>query len=662
MIRTLLIDNYDSFTFNLFQLLAEVNGCEPTVIKNDELTWDRIDSGSYDNIVLSPGPGSPDHPKRFGICADAIRHAKVPLLGVCLGHQGIAHHLGGKIAHAPTPMHGRRSDILHNGSGVFHGLPNPLSATRYHSLIVTELPPNFVQTAWTRDGLNMALAHRDQAIFGVQFHPESICTQAGKQLLENFANITRRHRPRRPTVVSSWSPRPIPTPQKLSLHTRKLDFFPNPESAFITLYANRTSTFWLDSASEGRFSYMGEGPTIGGNQDLLDPLNHDLHNHRTQADTPFDFLGGYVGYFGYELLSGEGDSATPGSILIRPQHYIVFDHLEKHLWLVSTADDAASWMDQTEAALRSLPSSIPAPQCQEQHVDLTLRHPPEEYLKQIERCRHYLIDGESYELCLTNQLTAGAKVDPLSYYRNLRRLNPAPYAAYFNFGDFAIACSSPELFLHVDRQQRVESKPIKGTARRSADPAEDELLKSHLARDEKTQAENLMIVDLLRNDLGKVCEIGSVHVPSLMQIETYATVHQMVSTVAGKLTPDCSIVDCIRAAFPGGSMTGAPKIRSMQLLRELEQGPRGIYSGAIGYLSYSGTAKLNIVIRTAIIHKDQITLGSGGAIVAMSDPQKELEEMLLKLEPTLQALAQTVGRPLKLPALAAVRLPPDRPA
>jgi para-aminobenzoate synthetase len=266
----------------------------------------------------------------------------------------------------------------------------------------------------------------------------------------------------------------------------------------------------------------------------------------------------------------------------------------------------------------------------------------EQYLADIARCQAALAAGESYEICLTDQISTPASPHPFELYRVLRATNPAPFAAYLKLGKLTVLSSSPERFLSVDRARRVQARPIKGTTSRSRDPVLDAALRDGLARDEKTYAEHLMIVDLLRNDLGRVCEVDSVRVPELMVVEPYTTVHQLISTVTGVLERGRTSVECVRACFPGGSMTGAPKLRTMEIIDDIEREARGVYSGAIGYFGLDGVVDLSIVIRTIVMRPGATTIGAGGAIVMQSDPGEEFAEIMLKARAPMAAIARTV--------------------
>ena len=270
-------------------------------------------------------------------------------------------------------------------------------------------------------------------------------------------------------------------------------------------------------------------------------------------------------------------------------------------------------------------------------VDLT------DYRQRIVQAQQEILQGETYEVCLTNQFSGDGAIEPWPVYRALRARSPAPYAAYLKTPELAVLCASPELFLRIGADGVVESRPIKGTAGRGDDALDDERIKGTLSADEKTRAENLMIVDLLRNDLNRVCDVDTVHVPGLFDIETYATVHQMVSTIRGHLRAGLGPVDCVRATFPGGSMTGAPKERTMRILDGLEDTARGVYAGSFGYLSLNGTAQLNIVIRTIVSASGRVSIGTGGAIVALSDPDEEVNEIILKARAPAEVLAQCGG-------------------
>jgi para-aminobenzoate synthetase len=686
--KTLLIDNYDSFTYNLFQLLAEANGDEPIVVRNDAAGWDELERLDFDNIVISPGPGTPEHDGDFGVCAQAIREATAPLLGVCLGHQGLSWIAGGNVRPAPEVMHGRISAVLHEESPLFAGIPREFQAVRYHSLCVEQpLPEELEPIAWTSDGVLMAVAHRTRPQWGVQFHPESICTDYGRKLLANFRDLTseRAASANGARTASATKPLAAEPPAtaasraKLVLKVKRLDTLYDTERAFVNLYGDAETAFWLDSSKvdeRARFSFMGAagGPLAAvidydvhsgelrvvrgdGEQELLsesifDYLSREMRRMRYLShDLPFDFNCGFVGYFGYELKADcEGNDAyratMPDAAFVFADRLIAFDHLEQCTYVVCVADpgrveECDRWIAETSLRLASL-APLSAPEWDgaalEQPVAFHLSRSHAQYLEDIATCKQRLIEGETYEICLTNKITADVEVDPLALYRTLRRVNPAPFSAYLRFGESAVLSSSPERFLSVGRDRWVEAKPIKGTCPRGKTPAEDVHLAEELRSDEKSRAENLMIADLLRNDLGVVCEVGTVHVPNLMHIESYETVHQLVSTVRGLLREDVEPPDCIRACFPGGSMTGAPKKRTMEIIDELEREARGVYSGAIGYLGLNGACDLNIVIRTLVVERDRVTLGVGGAIVMQSDAEEEYQETLLKARAPMRAI------------------------
>ena len=619
MPRLLIVDNYDSFTWNLAHAVASITGEMPAVIRNDEWTWRQIEDRHFDAIIISPGPGHPANARDFGVSANVIRHATVPVLGVCLGHQGIALEFGGEILQV-EPAHGQLSEIEHDGDELFRGIPPQFNAVRYHSLAVADpLPSALRKIAWGPDGSVMALRHTARPLWGVQFHPESILTEHGVTILRNFCATVVRPSAIRQTAHES----------------------PN---LFRERFGGQPYAFWLDSSlatERDHQSFMGCSNEIvsycaatqqltitrGGHaetrqQPLFDYLDESLRANRAEPSLPFP--GGYVGYFGYELRSDCGSPVThpspwPDALLMRVDHVL-----------------------RTDAVARAVPSAGRAPSATSPQPRLSRA----EYLDRIGQCLAHLSEGEAYELCLTNQIDLNTDIPALRYYETLRSLNPAPYSAYLRFGDLEIACSSPECFLRIGSDGRIESRPIKGTVPRGRTPEEDELFHHMLSNDPRYRAENLMITDLVRNDLGRVALPSSVRVPALMEVESYSTVHQLVTTVTAQLRPGATAVDCLRAAFPGGSMTGAPKLRAMELLNRLEPSARGIYSGSIGYLGFDGSADFNIVIRTAVFdstdpQRRRVSIGTGGAIVAQSDPAAEWDETQLKAAALLRAFDVT---------------------
>ncbi len=691
---TLLVDNHDSYTYNVFHLLAEVSGEEPIVVDNDAVSWRALSRWDFDAIVLSPGPGTPKRWHDFAVCNDILRYSETPVLGICLGHQGLGHLLEGKVSSAPEAMHGRLSRIEHQGTGLFEGIPQGFPVVRYHSLAITDMGPDGQVTAWADDGVVMGIEHRRRPLWGVQFHPESVATEHGARLVENFFNLARKRKQarwkgakRRPREVSHRSlARHTADDSGVELRVRSIPGEPSTEVLFERLFAQAEHAFWLDSADAptrlAQRSYLGAsagaercvleydiedgavsahraGGTTTERGSIFDLLDRELTANaiETPGGMPPGLVGGFVGYLGYELKADCGAAANahtsdvPDAVMMLANRLVAVDHTEGRTHLLAVfredEDDAEGWLDRAEAAvyetladptpLSPLPAGEESP-----HVTFHCGRGRERYLADIRRSQAELAAGESYEVCLTDQIWSDATPEPFDLYRNLRRSNPAPFAAYLKLGEVAVVSSSPERFLSVDRDRTVEARPIKGTTSRSNDPAEDAALKAELTSDEKTYAEHLMIVDLLRNDLGRVCEVGSVEVPELMIVEDYATVHQLISTVQGVLGADRSAVECARACFPGGSMTGAPKERTMEIIDDLEDVARGVYSGAIGYFGLDGGMDLSIVIRTIVLRPGRTTIGAGGAIVMQSDPVDEFDEILLKARAPMAAIARTV--------------------
>ena len=477
--------------------------------------------------------------------------------------------------------------------------------------------------------------------------------------------------------------------QTRELVVRPLPFAVNCEEAYPLLTADAEYSFWLDSAREESpmsvASYVGVVPAQlsplrvdsaraaaeSGGEDPFAQLEAALARApRVHPDAaaatglPAGLRGGYVGYFGYEARAAMGmehghpvpgylpayEAPTPDSLWLPAVRYLVHEHARPgaaaRSWLVGDE----SWCEAAEQLLSAAGkrASEGTPVNAPELAELLLFPAPaaEAYMDAVRASQHEIYEGNSYEVCLTAQTVARIpNPSPelfFELYRRQRAHNAAPYAAYLRCGDFSVLSSSPERFLSVDTHRNAQTKPIKGTIARGATPEEDAAAAAWLRTDEKTRAENLMIVDLLRNDLSTVSDPASVRVPVLMGVESYSTVHQLVSTVSSRLREGISAVAAARACFPGGSMTGAPKPSTMQIIEGLEGRARGVYSGALGFVSADGSANLSIVIRTLVAHDEgTVTLAAGGAIVADSDPAAEYEEMLTKLR---AALPPSVGR------------------
>ncbi|KAI8921085.1 ADC synthase [Powellomyces hirtus] len=801
-LRTLIVDNYDSYTFNLYQYCCPAGGHIPVVIRNNQFSWDEIRDRilpHFDCVVISPGPGRPERESDFGACGDILRYGDLPILGVCLGHQGLATVFGGKVQHAREPIHGRLSPVTYlepvtthdRPIGLFDQLPNPFKVVRYHSLVVSphDIPPDLRVTAWTEDpagdNIVQGLEHRKKPIWGVQFHPESICTEGGKQIIDNFFTLATQYLKSRgrirtegamPSSIMELSVVPgsliwqdsISTAESV-VRVRKLaDTWVDAQSVFAAMFSQDEVSFWLDSAKVeqnlSRFSYMGSMSTprsfavnyyankrtiritrLSKNRAATRPFSttsecftldpHDtffmwmsrtLKEHGLQKlqiqhegstdPLSFNFNCGMVGFFGYEMkeeslgsdtqsktkCDGEqhfhivdSGTTTPDASFVLADRVVVFDHIEQSMYLMGLQaesqeeQEVEEWMRDMQAHLETLGKKTPEIEAQRVLAPLnnnsanhprtagtptpsipsSISHKPsskgkhlklassqQQYLADVKTSLQNIGDGETYEVCLTTRITAQIPKDApdaFELYKHLRKRNPAPYGAFLRFGQaVALASSSPERFMRVEPDGLMSMKPIKGTLPRAARTKgetdeelrlEDERRRVALENDEKNRAENLMIVDLIRNDLNMISEPRSVCVPALMVVESYATVHQLVTTVEGKLRRGLNAVDAIMHSFPPGSMTGAPKLRTVEILETLENAPRGPYSGVLGYFSLNGAAEFSVIIRTAVCSANEISVGAGGAIVALSDPQEEFDEMLLKANSVIPSIMQVYG-------------------
>ena len=440
------------------------------------------------------------------------------------------------------------------------------------------------------------------------------------------------------------------------------------------LLADEPHSFFLDSGMDaprlGRYSFVGSQPFLifrsngtslqldwgdrieqrsGNPFDALREILNRFQSQPLSADLPF--IGG-VGYFGYPLrcFIEELPSTTHDDLKLPDCYFafydtiVAFDHLSNTVYLCRS-DAGVGYANRHQQQVERLRSILQSKTHCSQHRCEVLRFnfsdftkypirsnfPKTDYLSTVQRAKAYIASGDIYQVNLSQRLSTSTDLPPAELYVRLRQLSPVPYGAYLHCGDFHILSASPERFLHFSPSCRtVETRPIKGTRPRGLTPELDRKLATELLHSEKDLAELLMIVDLERNDLGRVCEIASIHVPERVALESYSNIHHLVATVRGTLRSDADRIDLLKSCFPGGSITGAPKIRAMELIDELEPTNRGVYTGAIGYFGFDGTMDLNIAIRTCILKEGRAYFHVGGGIVADSEPDAEYQETLDK--------------------------------
>ncbi|KIJ54298.1 hypothetical protein M422DRAFT_241547 [Sphaerobolus stellatus SS14] len=746
--RVLFIDSYDSFTHNLAHLLRRtIPSCQIHLIHNNTLTLAQLRPflSCFHAIVIGPGPGHPANPADVGLIPDLWKLKEddlLPIFGVCLGFQSLGLACGGRVRRMKVVKHGMISRVEHEGFDLFEGVgEGAVEATRYHSLCV-DLPDGeeMIPLAWADDKhengrVLMGGRHKTKPFWGVQYHPESVCSSrgGGEDVIRNFWRLACEWSNERQRMVQGlplppWMPEVLRRtwPQTRALNppdskahsetTSKGNVsyvavnypaMPIPqvcEALGVALLPDSSDFVLLDSAAttSGRFSIIGslrpdktlsvrytlpeayitlrsgygrdssiEKAVLPGETSIWAWLAAFMRERAVGggcADVPF--WGGFVGYLSYEAgvvgldvplkhrEAGATRTRHPDVNLVFVERSVVYDAERGVAYVQSILPGDEEWIQDVSRRLEGLRDEKHATEAEAPRRTFTshLTSPPQEvYVPRVEECKEHLAVGSSYELCLTAQSTLRismpGRTTSWDLYKQLRSSNPAPHAAYLRLGPTTVLCSSPERFLKWDRHGRCELRPIKGTLRKVVVDEEGkkrvmrrEDAEELLGRNVKERAENLMIVDLVRHDLGGVIDApDGVSVERLMVIEEYETVWQMVSVISGSVRADGGGWEVLRRSLPPGSMTGAPKKRSVEILQDIEGEERGIYSGVLGYWCVGGGGDWAVVIRTCFRYDDgthlngegmreeEWRLGAGGAITALSESVGEWEEMGVKL-------------------------------
>jgi len=417
------------------------------------------------------------------------------------------------------------------------------------------------------------------------------------------------------------------------LASRALDGWLDPAIAFATVVGDAGDAFWLDAGPDAADGWSWVGTGIPSSP----PHEVRLSGGTDAAAGPF--RGGWVGWSGYDAAARRAgapaaDDVGPAEVWLRVDRMLGFDHAARRM----VAFGAEDVLDGLAASVARAIATGEAPSPAEPPVvEVVARHDPAGYIALIEQCREEIREGRAYQLCLTTRFETEASVDPVDTYLRLRAATPAHHGGFIRSGGWALVSASPEQFLSVS-EGIVRTRPIKGTRPRSVDVVEDAALAAQLRGSEKEQAENVMIVDLMRNDLQRVCQTGTVAAERLLEVESYPAVHQLVSTVAGRLRPRTTVGELWDAAFPAGSMTGAPKLSAMQILHRLEGAPRGVFAGCFGWIGSDGGLDLAMVIRSIVIHPAGAYVGAGGGITWGSVAADEVAEVGIKARAPLRAL------------------------
>jgi len=423
-----------------------------------------------------------------------------------------------------------------------------------------------------------------------------------------------------------------------SLIAVRLTGWRDPASVFASIAAESPDCFWLDAGpgTAAGWSWVGSG-AVEDRPECVRAVSLTQAS-APRADEAGPFRGGWIGWLGYEDAAARtgaptsvSDPAVPLERWLRVERFVAFDHASRRAWAVAPAERAETFAEQVGAVSGEFAAPPAAT------VEAMARHEPAVYAAMIERCRDAIREGDAYQLCLTTRFSVEGRIDPIAAFSRLRATTPAHHGGLIRSGEVALVSASPERFLEV-AGGIARTRPIKGTRPRGADAGTDAALAAELRESEKERAENVMIVDLMRNDLSRVCEPGSVGVDGLLEVESYPAVHQLVSTVSGRLTGGVTVGDLLDATFPAGSMTGAPKLSAMSILHELERGPRGVFAGCFGWIGEDGALDLAMVIRSIVVHPGGAYVGAGGGITWRSDAAAEVAEVGIKARGPLAAI------------------------
>ncbi|MFC7789560.1 anthranilate synthase component I family protein [Microbacterium sp. MAHUQ-60] len=431
----------------------------------------------------------------------------------------------------------------------------------------------------------------------------------------------------------------MPAPRPLS--ALPLDGVPDAELLFVRLFAQEDAAFWLDAGPEAAagWSILGAG-RIETDPDAVRAVALTASDPHTRE---LPFAGGWVGWLDYEsgaaALGAPTTGVAPGGAWIAVTRAIAVDHAAGRAFVLADPAELTAWHGEVTTALQAGP--LPPPSRVDVVREASARHGVAEYQGLIQDCRAAIERGDAYQLCLTTRFSVEPPVDSLDVYRRLRAATPAHHGGFLRIGEQQLLSASPERFLSVVAG-RASTSPIKGTRPRSSDDGDDARLAEELRTDVKERAENVMIVDLMRNDLSRVGVPGTVAVERLWEVESYPAVHQLVSTVSVRLRPGVSFGDLADAAFPAGSMTGAPKLSATTILHGLERGPRGVYSGCFGHVGLDGRVDLAMIIRSIVVTPDTVYVGAGGGITWLSQPEAETAEVATKARAPLAALGARV--------------------